>query len=507
MTRPIDARPIDFGPNHELEPGVSMLWQRFSEMASIPRQSRNEGGMIDYVRGFAEQRGFEHIRDGAGNVLITVPATPGLESSLGVVIQAHMDMVCVPDGAEGPAGKGVEPEVDESGEWVRAKGTTLGADNGIGLATALALVDDNVQHGPLKILATVDEETGLNGASNLNFEGVNTSGDMFLLNLDTEEDDELTIGCGGAGNTEIVIPADVEPIGNRRLVRVSVNNLMGGHSGVVIAEPRQNAIKVLETALGSSFLSLPNLDMRLVQIKGGDARNAIPRDSEAVVAIDPNSLSSFEDFIALMQQQVRDSVSLDEEKGVEISTSTDVHQSEYHSVLSGGSTMQTLNLIRELPHGVKRMSADVPGLPETSTNLGLVSMDDRGVVITMLTRSLIDDDRDTLRGEIRSIVERSGAQARNYGEYPGWKPEPESELVALVKGEYTALTGKEMKVGGIHAGLECGVLLGNPSFVHMQAVSIGPKIEGAHTVQERVSIRSVDQTYKLLRNIVTRIAA
>lgn len=264
----------------ELEPGVSRLWQRFAEITTIPRPSGGEENMIHYVREFATERGLDFEQDRTGNVLVVVPATPGYEERPGVIIQAHMDMVCVPKGNDGPAVHAVLPVLDESGEWVRAEGTTLGADNGIGFAMALSLVDEDLPHGPLKLLATVDEEVGLTGTQNLGFSRIDVSGDRFLINLDTEDDDELTIGCGGGVNTRITLPVEKVPLGDRKLLRISVGNLLGGHSGVVIGQNRKNAIKVLAASLGGITQELKG-SVQLVSLTGGDARNAIPRSAEA----------------------------------------------------------------------------------------------------------------------------------------------------------------------------------------------------------------------------------
>lgn len=498
MTSPPETiRPQDLVSSKEFNFGVSRLWSHFLDFTMIPRKTGSEQEMIDYVINFAKGRKFEHEKDTIGNVLIEVPPTPGYENAPGVILQGHLDMVC--DGEPDPAKYGVVTALEDNREWLRAENSTLGADNGIGVSAILALADEKIPHGPMALLLTVNEEVGLVGAMNLSLKN-KLEKYKYLLNFDSEEEGEATISCAGGGYTIISLPYEKQPIVDKTLVTLSVKNLMGGHSGLEVGENRINGIKVLTEVL--SAISSKQQVINLVSINGGSAGNIIPHNTEAVLALDPDQKDSLAPLIEEVKNRVLSQSKHDEEKALEISITE--FEGEPDSMMTHKSSLELLSCLSELPTGVISMSQSVKSLVETSTNLATINSDDSQITIEMMTRSSVDQDVTTVRGNIEKIANEYGATVEQHDPYPGWPANPNSEIISLAKQEWEKLTGEQLKIIAVHAGLECGAIIGK--YPHLEAISIGPTIKGAHSVNEKVHTPSVEIFYNLARSLIHSIA-
>ncbi len=473
------------------------LWKHFDKIRSIPHESGNEAQMAEYLLSFAKSKGFDSEKDATGNVVIRIPATPGHEDAPTVVLQGHMDMVCEKnsDVAHDFLKDPIEVELD--GEWVAAKGTTLGADNGIGEAAGLAVSEsEDVIHGPLELLFTVDEEVGLTGAGKLE-EGF-VKGKM-MLNLDSEELGAVYVGCSGGGDSTMRLPVDFvdAPAGTKAYV-MKVSGLSGGHSGIDIHENRGNAIKILASVLLKALTALP---CHLAGIKGGSKRNAIPREAEAGLMVLETEVDELSELVGKEVDAINGE--LDSEKEV-LAITIEPAEHGITKVFSEDDQNKVLKLIGDLPHGVAAMSKDIPGLVETSNNLATISTGGDGVVIGTSTRSSIASELLGLRDKIKSMGVAAGAAVEENEPYPGWKPNLESKLLATVKEIHKREFGKEPEVKAIHAGLECGII--GEKFPGMDMVSIGPWIEHPHSPGERVNIPSVGTFWKLLTAVLKELA-
>lgn len=472
------------------------VWKYFHEINQIPRPSKKEGKIIQYLLDFANKHNLKSEKDHAGNVLITKPATnPNIAS---VVLQSHVDMVCeknndvTHDFDKDP----IETYVDDG--WLKARGTTLGADNGIGVAAQLAiLAADDIEHGPLECLFTVDEETGLTGAYAL---GKDFLTSHYLINLDTEEEGELYIGCAGGKGTLVTFTYKKEmPPVNYFWFKIQVKGLNGGHSGSEIDKGLGNANKILNRYL---WMLSKKYDLVLAEIDGGNLHNAIAREAYAIagvpyakkesVAVDLNNfIPDIEDELKKVDPNV---------KMVIESVDTPTY------IIDKVTTGNLLNAIYACPHGVLGMSHDIPGLVETSTNLASVKMkDDNKIVIGTSQRSSTESLKNDAANMVNAVFTLAGADVVHGDGYPGWKPNPNSKILETAKESYKRLYNTDLEVKAIHAGLECGLFL--QKYPHLDMISCGPTIKDAHSPAERVEISSVGKWWNLLLDILKNIPA
>jgi len=465
-----------------LKPGL--LWEHFDAIRKIPRCSKAEGPAGDYVISVAEKNGLKFKRDDTGNVMVEVPASPGHENAPVVVLQGHLDMVCEKnsdvtfDFSKDP----IDVKID--GEWVTANGTTLGADNGIGLAAALALIgDQSVEHGPLELLFTTDEETGLNGANGLQPDFLKG---RILLNLDSEEEGAFSIGCAGGGDSDIRLPIKRKGSDSGSELKVMLSGLRGGHSGIDIHTGRGNAIQLLARILY-------NLDAEfdLVLLEGGSKHNAIPREAFAhVCAADE---AGFKKAVQKRFEEVQF-----EYKAVEkdMKLQIDTAPQKGPAPMEDASKAAFLGLLFGLPHGVMAMSQEIKGLVETSNNLAIVKVKDNEAAVYTSTRSSIQSALDAVRVKIEAIAALAGAEIKHLDGYPPWTPNLDSGLLKTMQKVYKNLYGKDPRVEAIHAGLECGII--GEKYSGMDMISFGPDLENPHSPDERVHIESVGRFWDLL---------
>lgn len=479
-----------------LEP--ALLWQRFGEITRIPRPSKREDKMRAYVQKVAEEHSWPVATDAAGNVVISVPASPGKEKASVVVLQAHLDMVCEQnsDSKTRPDRDPIVLRVD--GDLVGAVGTTLGADNGIGVAAALAAAaDETVVHGPLELLFTIDEETGLTGAKTLDTTLI--SGKL-LLNLDSEEEGHLYIGCAGGQDT----------VGERKLesehveadwsaYELTVSGLRGGHSGCDIHLGRGNSIKILGEALAALA---EKVSFRIASMKGGSKRNAIPREAVAVICFEPSMEMEAKAAIEQVQHSAAQEFHLhDGEVSVAlVPLAGDVPS----SVWGIDAQRDAIAVLAALPHGVVTMSQDVADLVETSTNLATIDYIDQELVIGTSQRSSREAARQDIVAQVAKTFSSHHFEVKHGDSYPGWQPNPKSELLATATAAYQHTFNIEPKVAAIHAGLECGIL--GDRLPGMDMISFGPTVTGAHSPDEQLSIPSVEKFYKFLTAILGELA-
>ena len=469
----------------ELEPRA--VWQYFHQITQIPRPSHQEEKIQQYILDEAARLGLAVERDARGNICVRKAASAGRENESGVILQAHLDMVAqknsdtVHDFSKDPIRTVVK------GDWVHADGTTLGADNGIGVAMILAvLADPNLSHPPLEGLFTASEEVGLEGA--LAVQPGWLQGDI-LLNLDYEDEGELCIGCAGAVNGNYTLPLQYEAL-NGQGYQLRVRGLKGGHSGVEIHLQRGNAIKILARAL-QTLHNEQDYALKLASITAGDLRNAIPREADAVVALNGSALAAVQQTLHELTAQIRAELPA-EDQGLQISLEPG---DTIARVLSEQSARQAIAVLRNLHNGVDRMSVDIPGLVETSNNVAVVRTDDALRVRCML-RSSVDSARDDLAARMAALLELAGGSAEYSGAYSGWKPQPHAELVEKLAALGEKIYGKAPPVKAIHAGLECGILYTH--YPHWQMAAFGPTIVSPHSPDEKVNIASVVRSYQWL---------
>jgi dipeptidase D len=473
------------------------LWFYFSQLNAIPRASKKEERVIAFMMDFGKGLGLETIKDRIGNVVIKKPASPGMEHKQTTVLQSHLDMVHQKN-AETEFDfdrEGIRMFVEE--DWVRAQGTTLGADNGIGVAAIMAiLASKNIEHPPLEALFTIDEETGMTGAKQVDPE--NISGTL-LLNLDTEEDDELTIGCAGGIDTNTNYQYRTEAVtADAAAFEISIKGLVGGHSGMDIHKGRANANKLMNRLL---FNAIKRLPLQLSSLEGGSLRNAIPRESYAVVVVPTAQKSSFlaytDEFRTLLQEEF---------KSVEPGLVLLVNETTLpKTCVEAAELVKIVNAIYAVSNGVFRMSPDIDNLVEASSNLAKVIVNDGTFITQSLQRSSVESTKADVASAVSACFENMGCQVSRSGDYPGWKPNRESELLTLFVGLYKQMFEKEPKVDACHAGLECGIL--GSHFPKMDMISFGPTIRGAHSPNERVQISSVQKFWKFLLAALKEIPA
>ena len=470
------------------------VWSHFATLCAIPRASKNESRLRDTLQAWAAARGLPATVDAAGNLIIRKSASPGRENHPGVILQSHLDMVCQKnaDSEHDFSRDSIKPILRDG--WLIAEKTTLGADNGIGVALMLAVLEDtSLLHGPLEALFTVDEEAGMGGARGL---AADVLQGQLMLNLDTEEWGEFYLGCAGgldvnverAGEAEAV-PADYEVAG------IFLHGLRGGHSGVNIHEERGNAIKLLVRVLHELAAKFP---FRLAGLQGGSARNALPREALATIALPAATLAELVGLLSALQARLRRELS-----GVDEGLQLEVVPGEATQVMSPVEQGIWLASLHAAPHGVRRMSRLVPGVVETSNNLGMVDLQPGRGSCNFMVRSLLDSGSIALADEIVSLFALSHTPAEKSGYYPGWAPNPASPLLALCQAVYRRDFGGESSVQVIHAGLECGII--GAKYPGMDIVSFGPTIRGAHAPGESVEISSVDRSWALLKAILAAV--
>ena len=470
----------------ELEPRA--VWQYFHQITQVPRPSAQEEKIQQYILDEAARLGLPAERDAGGNIRVRKAASAGRENEPGVILQAHLDMVAqknrdtVHDFSKDP----IRTVID--GDWVRADGTTLGADNGIGVAMVLAiLADKNLSHPPLEALFTASEEIGLIGASAVQPNWLNGS---VLLNLDFEDEGELCIGCAGATNADYTVPLQYEPLQGQGY-QLHVGGLKGGHSGVEIHLQRGNAIKILARVL-QALHDDPNNALKIIGLQAGDLSNAIPREADAAVALNDSQLAAVQQRLHELTAEIRAELPA-EDRGLHISLEPGA---SFSHILSEQSARQVIGLLRNLHNGVDRMSVDIPDLVETSNNLAAIKTDDKALYVLCMLRSSVDSARAELVARNEALFSLVGGSWQYSGTYSGWKPQPHSELVEKLAALGEKIYGKAPSVKAIHAGLECGILYTH--YPHWQMASFGPHITGPHSPDEKVNIASVGRCYQWL---------
>lgn len=480
----------------DLKPGG--IWGYFYEITQIPRPSKKEEKIIAYLLDFAKKHNLEGNKDEAGNVLIIKPATKGKENLPTVILQGHVDMVCeknsgtVHDFDNDP----IETYID--GDWLKAKGTTLGADNGMGVAAALTiLASDTIEHGKLECLFTVDEETGLTGAYAL---GQNFLKGDILINLDTEEEGEIYIGCAGGKTTTVTFTYKKEAVpANYYWFKVQVKGLNGGHSGAEIHKGLGNANKILNRYL---WKLSRKYDLALAEIDGGNLHNAIAREAYAVAGVPSGDKEKIIIALNTLAPQIEAELKVVDPNVKMTVESTDIPA----FVIDGKTTSNLLNGIHACPHGVLGMSFEIPGLVETSTNLASVKMKDGDtIVITASQRSSTNSLKDDAANTVNSVFTLAQADVKHSAGYPGWRPNPDSKILAAAKHSYEKLFGKEAEIMAIHAGLECGLFL--EKYPHLDMISCGPTIRNAHSPEEQIHIPSVEKWWNFLLDVLKNIPA
>ncbi len=469
------------------------LWQIFEKICSIPHPSKHEQKISAWIQQFATELGLDVKEDKVGNLIIKKPATIGMEDRKGVILQAHMDMVPQKnnDKEHDFINDPIEAYVD--GDWVTANGTTLGADNGIGLSASLAvLASKDIQHGPLEVLVTIDEEAGMTGAFGL--EAGWLEGDI-LLNTDSEDEGEVYMGCAGGIDVNIELPIEWEATDTTKsAVNVSLNGLKGGHSGVDIHLGRANANKLLVRTL-----SLLNIDFAIANLQGGSLRNAIPREAEVTLVIDDQD----KDTLANALKDIN-SLFLAELSKVEPNILLSVADAPLpEKQLAKVSQSAVINSINGCVNGVIRMSDTIDGIVETSTNLGVVLTNENAVSVKCLVRSLIDSARTNTQNMIASTFALAGASVTFTGAYPGWEPKDDSEIKDILRETYQGMFGTLPKIMVIHAGLECGLF--KDAYPHWDMVSFGPTIRFPHSPDEKVKIDTVEPFFNLLVEVLGNI--
>ena len=471
-----------------------LVWKHFDEIRKTPRCSKHEEKIRKYIVEFAKNHNLKSKVDKTGNVIISKPASPGMEKITTVILQGHMDMVCEKN-SDITFDFSKEPiKLKLKGDILTADGTTLGADNGIGLAISLAILEDKtLKHGPIEALFTVDEETGLTGAFAMEKDMLTGK---ILLNLDSEDFGVITVGCAGGGETKIILPVKTQPVDKNQVpLMIKVSGLRGGHSGVDIHEQRGNAVKLLTRILWKA----KGYDFSISNIKGGDKHNAIPREAFALVSVNK---SDKDKFISTLKSEEK--AIFEEIKPIDPKFKVVVENNEgLKTTLVKNSQDKLLNLLHGLPHGVDKMSYDIPTLVETSTNLATVEIKGGTAEIGLSTRSSIKSALQDFRDRIRAIAELSGASVKEDTPYPGWKPNLDSKILALSKKIFKEMYGKEPVVEAIHAGLECGII--GEKFPGMDMVSIGPTIKYPHSPEEQVHVSTVDKFYKYVLMILEKI--
>ncbi len=471
------------------------IWENFSALNDVPRPSKKEERVIEFIKNFGENLGLETFVDPTGNVVIKKPATQGKEDRPTVILQSHLDMVHQKnaDTVFDFDNQGIRSFID--GEWVTAEGTTLGADNGIGVASIMSLLQSkDIPHPALEALFTIDEETGMTGAKGLQ-EGMLDG--KILLNLDSEEDDELTIGCAGGVNTNTYYHYKVELTpANSEGFHIKVSGLKGGHSGIDIHIGRANANKLMNRLL---YQTTHEFGMRIGHIDGGSLRNAIPRESQAVITVPSDKKEAF-----LTEFEQRKALIVEEFKDIEPNINIEITPHENPGNITCAEDQERiLNAIYAVPNGVFRMTPSISGLVETSNNLARVIVKDGDFTTQSLQRSSVESGKKDVANAVRAPFELIGARIENDSDYPGWAPNSSSNILSTMVEIYEELFGSKPKVAACHAGLECGII--GQHYPGLDMISFGPTIHHAHSPDEKVNISSVQKFWKYLVTTLDRV--
>ncbi len=478
----------------ELKP--ALIWGIFDSITKVPRPSKKEEKIRQFLLDFAKEHNISVKTDEVGNVVMSKPATPGKENAPTVILQGHMDMVCESNDKNFDFDNNPITTIID-GEWVHADGTTLGADNGIGMAASLAvMVDDSLVHGPVEALFTVDEETGMTGANNLGKDMMNGS---ILLNLDSEDDGEIFIGCAGGVDTTITFDykREMAPADNHWF-KIDLSNLSGGHSGGDIHEGRANSNKLLARFLFN--LSLKHV-VKLSEISGGNLRNAIPRAAHAVFGVSSESkekvMVAFNEYVAAVEKEYAHT---DPNMTITIES---VEKPEY--AIDTDTSDRLIRSLYACPHGVISMSHDLEGLVETSTNLAAVKMQDNStILITTSQRSSVESRKWDIARQIEALFVLAGAHVTHGDGYPGWAPDMNSTIMKIASDAYEELYNVKPAIKAIHAGLECGLFL--TKYPHLDMVSFGPTLRGVHSPSEKMHIPAVEKFWNQLTLILKKVA-
>lgn len=473
-----------------IEPQI--IWKNFSKLNAVPRPSKKEEKVIAFIKEFGENLGLETTVDEVGNVIIKKPATAGMENRKSVVLQSHLDMVCQKNNDVNFdfETEGIKMEID--GDWVKAKGTTLGADNGLGVATIMSILESSdIPHPALEALFTIDEETGMTGA--LGLKPGQLTGDI-LLNLDTEEDDEIDIGCAGGIDVTITQTYEVEPA-KGQIVRFEVKGLQGGHSGMDIHKGLGNSNIILGRLL---YTALDKENIQLISIDGGGLRNAIPREAVAIVSV-RNANEFIEELTTGLKKEILEEFAT-VEPGIQINIE---NSTTAEKAISEADSKKIILTLKSLHNGVYRMSPDVKDLVESSNNVARVELKGGALKILNLSRSSVESTKYSVAEQLKSVAELAGMNTEFSGSYPGWKPKPGSEIVQLMEKIYVEKFTEKPHVVACHAGLECGIIGAN--YPEMEMVSFGPTIRGAHSPDEKANIPSTQKFWTFLKDILANI--
>jgi dipeptidase D len=473
----------------------ALLWQHFDELSQVPRPSKREEKAVEFVKDYARKNGFKFKEDKVGNVVIQVPGSKGKEKSPTIVLQGHVDMVC-------EMNKGTKHDFDKdpiklvnTGDWITADGTTLGADNGIGVAAGMAVALDKTSvHGPLELLCTIDEETGMTGVNELQPKFI--SG-RTLLNMDSEEDGAFYVGCSGGQDTAGTFNLEfTRAKKGTQAVEVMVTGLKGGHSGLDAHQQRGNAIRLL-----AQLLNRLEITYQIAQISGGSLRNAIPREAEVILMVKPDDINKLRKNV---KEFIKDSLTEFSTSDGGLSVKVKKVNEKNKKVIKKELSDILIKTLLSLPHGVMAMSPDIPELVETSTNLATLKMDDKKIVVGTSQRSSIENAKNNVANMVEAIFKLGGAKVSVGDGYPGWQPNMDSNLLKTSKKVYKNLFKNEPKIKAIHAGLETGLL--GSKYPGIDMISFGPTIQGAHSPDEKVNIKDVEKFYTLVKGILKELA-
>jgi dipeptidase D len=470
------------------------VWKHFEALNAVPRPSKQEERVIEFMKQFGESLGLETIVDPIGNVIIRKPASPGMEDRVGVIMQGHLDMVHQKnaDTEFDFSKQGIESYVDDDG-WLKARGTTLGSDNGVGVASIMAVLSsDEIQHGPFEALFTIDEETGMTGASELQ-QGVLQG--SILLNTDTEDEGELCIGCAGGIDTNVSFEYETTDVQPGVAFKLSVTGLRGGHSGCEIHLGRGNANKIMNRLLWSS----QQFGIQIASIDGGSLRNAIPRESFACLVVGEDQVEEF-------RKHIQQAAEIIQEELIRVEPNLTIQLKEIDlpsKAFSAKFQSRFLNAIYVAPNGVFRMSDEMPGLVETSTSMAKVHAAEGNATVQFLTRSSVESAKQDLANGIQAGFELAGGSVEHTGSYPGWKPNADSIILELMKSIYEEQFGNPPTVNAVHAGLECGII--GSRYPGLDMISFGPTIKNPHSPDEKCEIASVQKYWQFLLAVLKRI--
>ena len=476
---------------NDLQP--SLVFKYFEEISQIPRGSKNEKGISDYLRNFGESLGLETIQDESLNIIIRKPATPGYENAPGVVLQGHMDMVCEKNKSTNHDFMKDPIKLRIDGDYVYATDTTLGADNGIAVAMGLAILASNdIDHPALELLVTVDEEAGMTGAMAL--DGSLVKG-KYILNLDSEEEGYLLVSCAGGVTALSTLPVEfVKPEATKKSYLLEVKGLLGGHSGMDIIKQRGNANKIL-----GRLLNLLNVDFDIAKVEGGSKNNAIPREADCVIMVNNDQIDEFttqlKDITNIFKHELRTS-----DPGLEIACS---ETNTPELILNSASKDKVIKMLNLIPNGIQTMSMDIENLVESSTNLGVLRTTDSTVTFECAVRSSVKSLKEDITARMELLVTELGGNLELISDYPAWEYAKDSNLEKVCIEAYKNLTGKEPIIMALHAGLECGLLL--DKIPNAEAISFGPNMYDVHTPNEHLSISSTENTWKYLLEVLKSI--